>query len=177
MLELTGWETYYVIVGAAAGALVGLQFIVLTLIADRPRLLAGDATAAFATPTIVHFCAVLVVSSLVCAPWESMPPLAFLWGAVGVAGIGYSVLVGARMRKQATYKPQLEDWVFHCVLPLAAYAALAASAPWALGHAREALFGVAAITLALLLVGIHNSWDAIVYSALFQAKAEEAKRG
>ena len=32
------WESFYVIVGAAAGALIGLQFVVMTLLADKPQL-------------------------------------------------------------------------------------------------------------------------------------------
>lgn len=55
MAELAEWESFYLIVGSAAGALIGLQFVVLTLIAERPPLRAADAGAAFMTPTIVHF--------------------------------------------------------------------------------------------------------------------------
>jgi hypothetical protein len=57
-----GWQNFYVIVGSSAGALIGLQFVVITLIAARP--IAGDAQsagAAFATPTIVHFGVVLLL--------------------------------------------------------------------------------------------------------------------
>jgi hypothetical protein len=35
MTALAGWESFYVIVGSSAGALIGLQFVVITLIADR----------------------------------------------------------------------------------------------------------------------------------------------
>ena len=31
---LQGWESFYVIVGTSAGALTGLQFVVLTLITE-----------------------------------------------------------------------------------------------------------------------------------------------
>ena len=59
MTVLAAWENFYVIVGSSAGALIGLQFVVITLIADTPiaqgQAQAGDA---FATPTIVHFGAV-----------------------------------------------------------------------------------------------------------------------
>jgi len=34
--ELAEWEYFSVIVGAAVGALIGLQFVVLTLMAERP---------------------------------------------------------------------------------------------------------------------------------------------
>jgi hypothetical protein len=36
--ELAAWDSVYVIVGSAAGALVGLRLIVMTLIAARPPL-------------------------------------------------------------------------------------------------------------------------------------------
>ena len=35
MTALSGWENFYVIVGSSAGALIGLQFVVMTLIAIR----------------------------------------------------------------------------------------------------------------------------------------------
>src|SRR6058998_2956583 len=45
MSEFAEWDSFYVIVGSAAGALIGLQFVVLTLIAERPPLRAADAGA------------------------------------------------------------------------------------------------------------------------------------
>ena len=68
MTALYGWDNFYVIVGSAAGALIGLQFVVLTLIANRPPLRAADAGAAFATPTVVHFGVVLFLAAIVCVP-------------------------------------------------------------------------------------------------------------
>lgn len=67
------------------------------------------------------------------------------------------------MRVQTAYKPEFEDWLFHVVLPLAAYATLALSAFSASSHAGEALFGVGGATLLLLFIGIHNAWDAVAY--------------
>jgi hypothetical protein len=36
MTALSEWENFYVIVGSSAGALIGLQFVVITLIAVIP---------------------------------------------------------------------------------------------------------------------------------------------
>src|SRR6185437_9147750 len=70
---LSGWENFYVIVGSSAGALIGLQFVVITLIADLPIGRGAEQGAeAFATPTIVHFGTVLLLSAILNAPW-------FLW--------------------------------------------------------------------------------------------------
>ena len=168
MSELAEWESFYVIVGSAAGVLIGLQFVVITLIAERPPLRAAEAGAAFATPTIVHFGAVLLLSALLRAPWQAIIPAAFLWDIIGFSGVVYEVIVARRMRKQTTYRPEFEDWLFHVLLPLAAYALLAVSAFVAPSHTREALFGVGAAALLLLFVGIHNAWDAVTYHVLEQ---------
>src|SRR6266508_6583251 len=163
MSELTEWDSFYVIVGSAAGALIGLQFVVVTLIAERPPLRAAEAGAAFATPTIVYFGTALLLSALLHAPWQAITPATALWGLMGLGGVAYVVIVARRMRVQTTYKPEFEDWLFHALLPLAAYALLALSAFAALFHTREALFGVGAAALLLLFIGIHNAWDSVAY--------------
>src|SRR5437868_3968442 len=119
MTALEGWENFYVIVGAAAGALIGLQFVVLTLIAERPPLRAAEAGAAFSTPTIVHFSTALLLSALLRAPWQGVTFPAVLWGIVGLGGLVYSVLVARRLRAQTTYRPDVEDWLFNVALPAA----------------------------------------------------------
>jgi hypothetical protein len=157
------WESFYVIVGSAAGALIGLQFVVMTLIAARPPAAGAQAGAAFSTPTIVHFSVVLFLSAVLRAPWQGITWIAALWGLAGLAGVAYAAIVARRARKQNTYRPDLEDWIFHFLLPLLAYAMLLVSAFVASAHEHEALFGVAAAVLLLLFIGIHNSWDAIAY--------------
>jgi hypothetical protein len=162
MSELGQWDSFYVIVGSAAGALIGLQFVVMTLIATRARR-AADAGAAFGTPTIVHFSAVLFLSALLRAPWQTIAIPAALLGLMGLGGVAYAAITVRRMRRQAIYEPELEDWLFHTLLPFAAYIILALSALAACFHAREALFGVGAVALLLLFIGIHNAWDGVTY--------------
>jgi hypothetical protein len=163
MPNLADWDTFYVIVGSSAGALIGLQFVVLTLIAEKPPLRAAEAGAAFVTPTIVHFSVVLLLSALIRAPWEAMTVLAVIWGFVGAFGIVYAVITGVRLSKQTAYRPAFEDWVFHLILPLVTYGLLALSPFTVSSHLHETLFGVAAATLMLLFVGIHNAWDGLAY--------------
>ena len=55
MTSLNGWANFYVIVGSSAGALVGLQFVVIALIADRTNMnINPQAGSTFATPGVVH---------------------------------------------------------------------------------------------------------------------------
>jgi hypothetical protein len=175
MTPLAGWENFYVIVGSSAGALIGLQFVVITLIADRPMITGqAQAGAAFATPTIVHFCAVLLLAGVQSAPWRAVVPVAVIWGLLGLSGIVYEIIVARRMLVQTIYAPVFEDWLFHVLLPLAAYATIAAAAFAARWHASEALFATGAAVLLLLFIGIHNAWDAVTYH-VFSSRRQPGK--
>jgi predicted membrane-bound spermidine synthase len=164
MASLDAWGNFYVIVGSSAGALIGLQFVVITLIADLPiRDGSAQASSAFATPTVLHFEAVLLVSAFMSIPWKGISSPSILWGALGLCGAVYQIVVLRRMRKQNAYIPVFEDWLFHFILPFASYAILAASAIAVDKHVGDSLLGVGSAALLLLFVGIHNAWDAITY--------------
>ena len=163
MSELTEWNSFYVITGSSAGALIGLQFVVLTLISQRPPKRVSDAGAAFSTPSVVHFAVVLLLSAVASAPWHSLAGITVLWGFVGIGGTLYTVIVTRRLRVQDLYRPVFEDWLCHVLLPLAAYAILAVSSFVAHSYLRPALFLVGTSALGLLFVGIHNAWDGVTY--------------
>ena len=149
MTALSGWENFYVIVGSSAGALIGLQFVVITLIADIPiGHGAAQAGHAFATPTIVYFGAVLLLAAVLSAPGRGIAPAAALWGLLGLSGVGYAAIVARRLHRQTAYKPEFEDWLFHVLLPFAGYITLSACALAARSHGAEALYGVSGGTAA-----------------------------
>lgn len=179
--ELAKWDSYYAIVGSAAGALIGLQFVVITLVAERPQAGTAEAGAAFSSPTVGHFGAVLFLSLLLHAPWETITVAAVLWGALGLGGVVFAIIIALRMRRQSVYKPVFEDWLFYVALPLAGYAGLTISSFAISTHTRTALFGVGGATMLLLFTGIHNSWDSVSYYVLVSrpkltAKAREESK-
>ena len=175
MAILGEWDNFYVIVGSAAGALIGLQFVVMTLIANRPPPRASEAGQAFATPTIIHFSSVLFMSAYLQAPWHSVAPVALLWGCMGLSGFVYIGYVARRMVRQDVYEPVFEDWLFHVLMPLVAYGTLAVSACTAVGDTRDSLFGVGAAGLVLLFVGIHNAWDSVAYHVWTYSRKPDPK--
>ncbi|MDE3062243.1 MAG: hypothetical protein KGJ51_04200 [Acidobacteriota bacterium] len=162
MTALTEWQNFYMIVGSSAGALIGLQFVVLTLVASLSRT-QTEGGAAFVTPTIVHFGTVLLLAGVMSAPWQSMEPAMALWCAMGLAGALYTSFNARRLGRQTVYTPQFEDWIFHAVLPLVAYLMLVAAAGAEALYARVGLFDVGAAALFLLFIGIHNAWDTVTY--------------
>lgn len=179
MTPLSAWQNFYVIVGSSAGALIGLQFVVMTLISELPA--AGEAElagAAFGTPTIVHFGAVLLLAAIQCAPWERINTLVVIWAFFALAGIIYQFIVVRRMRTQNLYKPVFEDYLFHMVLPFAAYICLACAAACEPAYLtiNEDLFLVACSAIILLFVGIHNAWDAVTYHVYSIGKKHREKK-
>jgi hypothetical protein len=160
---LRAWENFYVIIGSSAGALIGLQFVVMTLIKDSGGARSTREIDAFGTPTVIHFMAVLVVSLIQSAPWPGIGSMRVTIGCCGVAGIVYVAIVIRRMRGQDGYQPVAEDWAWHAVLPLVAYLVLLGAAAMMHTGLSGSLFAVAASALLLLSVGIHNAWDTVTY--------------
>src|SRR6185437_932403 len=107
---LAAWETFYVIIGSSGAALTGLQFVVIALVAESPRRATTREISAFGTPTTIHFCAVLLLSAILSAPWQGLSQLAIALGTCGLAGLFYGLIVIERTRRQTSYRPVLEDW-------------------------------------------------------------------
>ncbi|HYK42213.1 MAG TPA: hypothetical protein VE007_07455 [Thermoanaerobaculia bacterium] len=172
-LSLQAWENFYVIVGSSAAALTGLQFVVIALGAETRSIRQEGSVAAFGTPTVVHFCTVLLIAALISTPGHTPHSLGLCTGAIGLAGILYAGWVIRQARRQTGYVPVFEDWLFHAALPLLAYLCLLAAGVLAVRHPGDALYGVAATSLLLLYVGIHNAWDAAVYMSARKGQDSE----
>jgi hypothetical protein len=86
--ELAAWDSFYVIVGSTARALIGLPFVVVMLIVERSPLPA----AAFATPTIVYFGTALL-SALLRASLAN--------DRVGRNSLGPQLIIPSRRRSRA----------------------------------------------------------------------------
>jgi F0F1-type ATP synthase assembly protein I len=161
---LSAWESFYVIVGSSGAALTGLMFVVIALVAETPRRSTSEIDT-FGTPTIVHFCAALLVAAIISAPWRSLANVALTIGALGVCGIVYTTIVIRRARRQTGYRPVFEDWLWHGILPFIAYATFLSAAIALTRAAESSLFAIGAVTLLLLFIGIHNAWDTVTFIA------------
>src|SRR6202012_6017312 len=93
---LSEWDSFYIIVGPAAGALIGLQFVVMTLMAERPSPVVAEGGRVFATPKVMHFAACLLVAAMVRVPWPVPIFALFSTGAIGACGFLYMCLLVLR---------------------------------------------------------------------------------
>src|ERR1041385_929919 len=136
---LAAWETFFFLVGSSGAALTGLQFVVIALIAESRRRATSREIEAFGTPTIIHFCAVLLIAALVSAPWRGLLGITVCLGLCGLFGLGYGAIVLRRAQRQTTYRPVFEDWLWHTILPNLAYAILIAAAIFLRSHPHRSL--------------------------------------
>jgi hypothetical protein len=160
-----------VIVGFSGGALIGLQFVVITLLADRRHRTTPGGLNAFATPTVVHLTGALVVAAIMSAPWPLPAARSFAVAATGLAGLTYAAVVVVRTLRQRTYEPVWEDWLWYTAVPGLCYAALAIIA-FLRTDAPVPLFVVGAAALGLLL-GIHNAWDTVTHIVLTDSDGDD----
>jgi hypothetical protein len=170
---LAGWDNFYVIVGSSAGGLTGLTFVVIALIRDARRVrLLGLRT--FVTPTIVHFGGVLALAAYMSMPHQQLLSLSAGLIVGGTAGVIYGAFTGRNMYRQkgTEYVPVREDWAWNVVLPSVAYAALIVLGFLIWRRTELALFGVAALALLLLFIGIRNAWDIAVWMTTHHSGTE-----
>lgn len=174
---LAPWQSFYVIVGTAAATLTALMFVVITVIAgmNRRAVAPHEGIATFSTPSVVHFCAALLVAALLSAPWQAFWNVGLLFGLCGVGGVLYTGVVVRRARRQTSYQPVLEDWLWHTIFPLLSYTAFVVAAIILLISPTPALFIIAAGTVLLLFIGIHNAWDNVTYMTIELAQRENKK--
>jgi hypothetical protein len=161
-LPLADWQSFYVIVGSSGAALIGLQFIVITLIAQSSINTSHQQIDAFGTPQIVHFGAALVVSTIMSIPWHALRAPSFLLGACGLFGFVFIGLSVRRALSQGDYTLVWQDWLWHTIAPFIVYGTLMAAAV-ALASHEDALFVTAAAALSLVFIGIRNAWDTVTF--------------
>lgn len=160
------WDSFYLLLGGAAGALIGLMFVVATLTSRLDTEKAARGASIYMTPVVFHFAAVLVMSAVATVPQAPRP---FLAGAVGLAaliGLGAALRVAVLLRTGRVMRPaHWTDFWWYGAGPVAAYVALGLAAA---AIARDALhaagfFGAALV--GLLLLSIRNAWDLVIWVA------------
>lgn len=164
------WDSFYVIIGSSAAALTGLMFVVVALGIEAMKLDDATALEAFATPTIVHFGAVLLLAAILTTPRHTVGTLRACILLAGIAGLIYASWILIQARRQKSYVPELSDWIWHVCLPVVAYGCLFITGLLFRRWPEGGLYGIAATALLLLFIGIHNAWDSAVWMATTRAK-------
>ena len=158
------WHEFYLMAGGAAAVLIGLIFVVISLMQDRSRSSVLTGSKLYMGPIVLGVSFVLVLSAAALAPGIDARRFALIAAIVAVWGLARGVMssFGIAQLKDEVHWTDL--W-FYGVIPSAFYLVLAtiAFAFWTgWPQAREAL--AAFVTLGLLLA-IRNEWDLITWIA------------
>lgn len=159
------------IVGSSAGALLGLQFVVITFVTQSRAIGNIRDIHAFGTPTVTYFCSALLLSAGMSAPWRNFPALAITLAGAAIVGLAYSVRVLLHARA-ADYRPDLEDWAWYIVLPFIGYVILLAGAVLLCLQLPPSLVAIACSTVLFLILGVHNAWDTVTFIAVRHARSD-----
>lgn len=171
-----GWTNVFMLMGAAASGLVGLLFIVSTLVGGIDPSRRARGLGLFLTPTVFKFSAVLALCVVAVAPGLPDPVergLIALVGIVGAANLG-GVTWGLK-RGQWRQPLHWSDIWCYGVVPAGAFAGLVVLAGAA--DAVTAVRGVALIALSILLLAVRNAWDLVTAIGGGQPSAQETPQG
>jgi hypothetical protein len=156
-LLLERWANFYLITAGAAATLIGLLFVVITLVSER-RVEVHDTAKihVYLTATVVYFASVLGVAVLLTFPNHTRLTATLCICLVGVVGLIYSgsSLIGGD--KKSYY--ERHDVITYAVFPFAAYGLLVLGGVLLLHDTQRGLTFVAVGMLSLLTIAIRNSW-------------------
>lgn len=163
---LHAWHEFYLLIGTAAGTLIGLMFVAVTVGANYLTEEKRPAVQAFFSPTVAHFSVVLTTCIILLAPHSDIT-LGVVLLVVGLGGFAYAVLVWVRMgRGGFTATIDLADRLWYALSPVSGHALLIAAAVLLLLRDVRGLDVAAAGVVLLLLVGIRNAWDITAWAAM-----------
>ena len=157
------WHEFYFMMGSAGAGLIGLLFVVVTLTSGFERQAITLGMKIYISPTALHFAAVLSISAVAMAP--GLPPraTAVIFAVVAIVGLAHAVrsCLGIRAREFGTEKPHWSDFWMYGGVPAAIYLGILAASASVWAQAEWAAHAMAGLVLALLLIGIRNSWDLV----------------
>jgi hypothetical protein len=160
---LEEWHDFYLLIGGAAGAMIGLLFVVVSIAAgvgkERGRRL-------FLSPVVFHLSVVLGIGGMAMVPREPLAATAILAGGAALAGLAYMAWVArALFTGESTEVPHWTDPWWYGAAPAAAYAAMLLAAVLVALRPPMGLVLLAAAQGALVAVSVRNAWDLITWIA------------
>src|SRR5438067_9889982 len=129
------WSEYFFLIGSAAGGLIGLLFVIVTLTAGRERSAMERGQKLYMTPIVFHLGGVLLLSGMAIAPPTTPRALSLATGAIALIGLisGVRIAMGIG-RLPPTTSTGWFDVSWYGIIPAAIYVVLfvAAAGLWLL---------------------------------------------
>ena len=159
-----GWGEFYLMAGGAAAVLIGLIFVVISLMQDRSRSSVLSGSKLYMGPIVLGVSFVLVLAAAALTPGMDRMTFAGVCAVVALWGLARGLMSSVGIHRLRDEVHWTDVW-FYGVLPSAIYLALGgvAAAFWL--DCPCASSGAAAVTTSLLVLAIRNEWDLITWIA------------
>ncbi len=157
------WHDFYVLVATASATLVGLMFVATSIGATIFNEEHRAAMATFITPTVVHFAAVLLAGLAIVVPIHTWISLGVVLGAGGLAGAIYCGRLLVWLYVRHSFNVERVDQLFYVLIPLVGYLLVLVAAALLLMASRAGADVMAAAIFVLLIAGLRNAWDMMVW--------------
>jgi hypothetical protein len=156
-----GWENFFLMAGGAAAVLIGLIFVVISLMGDRPRSTVLAGSKLYMGPIVLSVSFVLALSAAALTPGIGRCTFAAITGVIAVWGLVRAVMSTVGIGRFT--KVHWTDVWFYGMYPCVIYVSMGivAIAFWQnWGWARD---GLAVVITFGLLLAIRNEWDLITW--------------
>ena len=167
------WDSFFLLIGGAAGGLIGLFFIVVTLIRGGDTGLKLRGASVFMTPTVANLAMVLILSAFATAPGLSVSAAGAIFAAGALTCLIFTARALVMLATQAVLSTHWSDVWGYGVAPFAASLALGLSVIAIWFAPAWAPHGIAASVVAMLLIAIRNAWDLVTW---ISAKGDSLSR-
>ena len=158
--SLEHWHDFYTLTGSASATLVGLMFVAVSISDGAFSRQDQMGIRAFLSPTVVHFSAILIVCLISTLPDETWKWCALLLIITGGVGLAYCVWIWRRMIHHGFMGTIDEiDRFWYAQLPIVSYLMIVAAGAGLFQRLVMSLDMLAFALIALLLIGLRNSWD------------------
>jgi len=161
-MGLTRWHEFFLLIGTAGVTLTGLLVVVVSL---GPRVVANQQATgvrAFMSPNAVFFTTTLVVSAVLLVPDLPAKIIGSFLCLGSIASLGYLVYTRAHQQWRQSKLSRL-DWVWFIGFPTSAYLLLLFAGIALLLQLVLSMHAVAAALILLLVTGIRNAWDMVIW--------------
>src|SRR5687768_8292065 len=174
--ELLSWQTFYFTMGGASAALIGLMLVALSL---GIRIVSKTTIAdikAFATPSVLYFVWVLMLSAVMLVPAEAPTFLVVILFPSGIIGLIWSFPYIRRLIRTAIDHQDflISDWLSQVILPIGGFVLLILASVGFLADQHSLAFGgIWLASIALVIAAITNTWSMVVWIIEHQRESDE----
>jgi hypothetical protein len=160
---MSRWHDFYMLAGGAAATLLGLLFVALSFGIGVEIEKRTEGINTFVTPTMVHFVDVLIIAAASVSPL-ARPVVAVLLVLMVVFNVVPGMHRIRHLRGFHQHEPfDWRDWLWYLLLPVGGQLLLVAAAIGMWRGDLRALEAMAGALALLLVCGIRNAWDLVIY--------------